>query len=84
MNIHPSLLPEFRGAAPIPAAILAGKNETGITVQRMALKMDSGDIIEQAVIPLDGTETTESLSSFVAEKSADIISETVGKIIDNR
>ena len=83
LNIHPSLLPEFRGAAPIPAAILAGKSETGITVQRMALKMDSGDIIEQVKIPLDGTETTESLSLFTADKSAEIISDTVGKIINS-
>ena len=83
LNIHPSLLPEFRGAAPIPAAILAGKNETGITVQRMALKMDSGDIITQFAIPLEGRETTESLSRFVAEKSGDIIIETIEKIAEN-
>ncbi len=82
LNIHPSLLPEFRGAAPIPAAILAGCSETGITVQRMALKMDSGDIIEQVRIPLDGTETTESFSSFAAEKSGDIIRDVVARIIE--
>ena len=83
LNIHPSLLPEFRGAAPIPAAILAGKRETGITVQRMSLKMDSGDIIDQFIIPLDGTETTESLSIFVSEKSSDIIIEVIEKIKEN-
>ena len=83
LNIHPSLLPEFRGAAPIPAAILAGKKETGITVQRMALKMDSGDIIDQLIIPLDGTETAESLSIFVSEKSSDLITEVIGRIEEN-
>ena len=83
LNIHPSLLPEFRGAAPIPAAIIAGKAETGITVQRMALKMDSGDIIDQVVIPLDGTESTDSLSRFVADKSGEIITETLKKITED-
>src|SRR5574344_1052098 len=48
-NLHPSLLPRWRGCAPVPAAILAGDGETGITVQKMALEMDSGDILAQKV-----------------------------------
>ena len=83
LNIHPSLLPEYRGASPISAAILSGQNETGITVQRMALKMDSGDIIKQIKFPLNGCETTESLTCFAAEKSASLIKEVIDLIINS-
>jgi methionyl-tRNA formyltransferase len=70
INIHPSLLPKYRGASPIPQAILNRDSETGISIQRLALRMDSGDILLQTRIPLDGKETTESLSRVVAEKAA--------------
>jgi methionyl-tRNA formyltransferase len=73
INIHPSLLPKYRGAAPIPAAILHRERETGITVQRLALKMDSGDILVQERFPLTGRETAESLSLLAAQKSAALI-----------
>jgi methionyl-tRNA formyltransferase len=69
LNIHPSLLPKYRGAAPIPAAILAGDRETGITIQRIAPQMDTGDILLQERFPLSGRETTASLSDLAAEKS---------------
>ncbi len=64
INLHPSLLPRFRGASPIPAAILAGESETGITVQRLSLKMDSGNILAVEKIPLTGGET----SAFLYDK----------------
>jgi methionyl-tRNA formyltransferase len=70
INIHPSLLPKYRGASPIPQAILNRDRETGISIQRLALKMDSGDILLQERIPLDGRETAESLSRAAAEKAA--------------
>jgi methionyl-tRNA formyltransferase len=70
LNIHPSLLPKYRGAAPIPAVILAGDRETGITIQRIAPQMDTGDILLQERFPLSGRETTVSLSDLAAEKSA--------------
>ena len=64
--MHPSLLPRHRGPAPIPAAILAGDVETGVTIQELALEMDAGGIIAQECIPLTGTETTASLGETVA------------------
>lgn len=67
INIHPSLLPTYRGCAPIQAAIAHGDPQTGITIQRIALKTDEGDILSQQMIELDGTETTESLSQKVSE-----------------
>lgn len=80
LNIHPSLLPRHRGPSPIGAAILSGDKETGITIQRMALKMDSGDIIRQEKIPLDGTETLLSLSETVSEKSGPLILKVLSAI----
>jgi methionyl-tRNA formyltransferase len=73
VNIHPSLLPKYRGAAPIPAAILARDRETGITFQRIALQMDSGGILLQERLPLTGRETAASLGDLAAEKSASLL-----------
>ena len=61
INIHPSLLPKYRGPSPVQAAILNGERETGVTVQRLALKMDSGEILEQQRVPLEGRETAPDL-----------------------
>ena len=68
VNVHPSLLPKYRGATPVPAAILNCDSETGVTVQTLALGMDEGEILAQEKIALDGSETTDSL----LDKSADI------------
>ncbi|MDR0390025.1 MAG: methionyl-tRNA formyltransferase [Spirochaetaceae bacterium] len=70
INIHPSLLPKYRGASPIPAVILGGERETGITIQKLALKMDSGAILAREHLLLNGDETTASLSELAAQKSA--------------
>lgn len=80
INLHPSLLPRHRGPSPIPAAILAGDSETGITVQEISLEMDAGDILEQVVIPLDGSETAESLGVRVAERAPMILRGAVDAI----
>jgi methionyl-tRNA formyltransferase len=77
INVHPSLLPKYRGAAPIPAAILHRETETGISIQRLALEMDSGDVLAQEKIPLDGRETTETLSQRVAERAAPLLVKTL-------
>jgi len=73
INIHPSLLPQYRGAAPIPAAILNRETVTGITIQRLAAEMDCGDILVQETMPLDGRETTASLSGIMAKKAAELL-----------
>lgn len=79
INVHPSLLPELRGAAPIQFAILNRLEETGISVQRLALEMDAGDILKSVRLSLDGSETTESLTEKVASLAPAIVSE----VIDN-
>ena len=73
INIHPSLLPKYRGPTPIPAAIINRDTETGLTIQRLALEMDSGDILMQETVPLNGRETTVSLSGFMAKKAAGLL-----------
>jgi len=73
INIHPSLLPKYRGPTPIPAAILNQEAETGITIQRLAAEMDSGDILIQEKLLLDGRETTASLSETMAQKAAELL-----------
>jgi methionyl-tRNA formyltransferase len=77
INVHPSLLPKYRGASPIQAAILAQDAETGITIQTLAERMDEGDILAQEKIPLDGTETGGSLSKLIAQKSALMLSSLI-------
>ena len=74
INIHPSLLPKYRGACPITAAILAGEKETGICIQRLAPEMDTGDILAMDVIKLSGRETTASLSETVSSGAALLLS----------
>ncbi len=73
VNLHPSLLPRWRGCAPVPAAILARDSETGITIQKMAIEMDAGDIIIQKKLPLDGSETAESLLERAAAEGAPLL-----------
>ncbi|MDR2258393.1 MAG: methionyl-tRNA formyltransferase [Treponema sp.] len=77
INIHPSLLPKYRGAAPIPAAILHREDKTGISIQRLAVEMDSGEILTREEFPLTGRETTETLSKTMAWKAAALLPETV-------
>jgi methionyl-tRNA formyltransferase len=77
INIHPSLLPKYRGAAPIPAAILGLDRETGVTIQRLAPEMDAGDILAQERFPLTGRETTAGLSETAALKGAAMLTPLV-------
>jgi methionyl-tRNA formyltransferase len=75
INIHPSLLPKYRGASPIPAAILNREKETGVCIQKLAAAMDSGDILASIKIELSERETTASLSETAGEKAALLLRE---------
>lgn len=83
INLHPSLLPLYRGCAPVPAAILNCDKETGITIQRIAKEMDSGNILLQKKILLNGTETAESLLNEVSEVGGDLFLQVLDKIDSN-
>ncbi len=78
LNLHPSLLPRHRGAIPIPAAILAGDRETGVTLMRMDEGLDTGSIIAQRRVPLSGSETSPMLEGELARVAADLLIEALG------
>ena len=82
INVHSSLLPKYRGAAPIHWSILNGDKETGVTIMHMALALDAGDIISQVKTPIDPDETVEMLHDRLARLGADLLVETVQNIAD--
>lgn len=69
-NIHGSLLPRWRGAAPIHRAILTGDTETGVTIMEVVLKLDAGAMISKKVIPILETDTTQTLHDAISEQGA--------------
>ncbi len=73
LNLHPSLLPRYRGASPITAPILAGDDLTGATLMQLSMKMDAGPIVSQEAVRLDGAETAGELEARLATKSADLL-----------
>ena len=82
LNVHPSLLPRWRGPSPLAAALLARDPETGISVQRLAQEMDSGDILVRSVRSLDGTETTGTLTAWAAAAAPDLLVAAVRSLGD--
>ena len=77
INVHASLLPKYRGAAPIQWAILDGQPETGVTIMKMAAGLDTGDILSQRVIPIFGGDTAATLHDRLAEVGAELLVPTV-------
>ncbi|MGA2384326.1 MAG: methionyl-tRNA formyltransferase [Gemmatimonadales bacterium] len=77
VNVHASLLPSLRGAAPIQRAILAGLTETGITIMQMDAGMDSGPILHQVATPIAEDETGGELSERLAELGAEALIEAL-------
>jgi len=82
INIHGSLLPKYRGAACIQAAILNGDSETGITIMKMNAGLDTGDIIEKFSIPIQAVDTTESIFDKLSQLGGEIIVPTLLKFIN--
>ena len=73
LNIHGSLLPRWRGAAPIQRAIAAGDAETGVTIMKMAAGLDTGDMMYKTICPIDATDTSASLHDKLALQGAEAI-----------
>jgi methionyl-tRNA formyltransferase len=84
INGHASLLPRFRGAAPIAHAILAGDAETGVSVMRLEREMDAGPVAAMRSIGIGPDETTGSLTERLARLTADAVADTVEKIAAGR
>ena len=80
INVHSSLLPRYRGSAPIHWAILNGDSQSGVTIMHMAKAMDAGDIIAQAATPIDPNETVETLHDRLAQMGARLLVEVVEQI----
>jgi methionyl-tRNA formyltransferase len=77
INLHPSLLPRYRGAAPIPRAIAAGETETGVTVLHLSEELDAGDIILQRTVPISPDDTSATLEARLAREGADLLVEAI-------
>jgi len=80
INVHPSLLPKYRGPSPIQAAILNRDTVTGLSIQTLSQEMDGGDILACEQLQLTGEETTGSLSEVVAQKAARLLPDVLKKI----
>ena len=80
INLHPSLLPRHRGPAPIPAAILAGDRESGISIQFIDLRVDSGDIIIQEGFEITPEANTLSVSRYCAQRGATMMLQAIDQI----
>jgi methionyl-tRNA formyltransferase len=80
VNVHPSLLPLHRGPSPLVATILSLDKEAGITIQKMALKMDTGNILVQESRPLTGKETLQDLMAWTSERSPQLLLEGLEKV----
>lgn len=84
LNIHASLLPRWRGAAPIQRAILAGDSETGVTIMQMDEGLDTGDMLLKMKCEITGEDTAETLHDKLAELGAAAILETLHKLEQNQ
>jgi methionyl-tRNA formyltransferase len=80
LNIHPSLLPRYRGAAPIQRAILAGEQETGVTVIVLSEQVDAGDIVKQVAVAIGPDETAGELSHRLATTGARLVLEALTRL----
>lgn len=80
INVHASLLPHLRGAAPIQWSVIDGDKESGVTIQYMAKGIDTGDVIAKTVVPLDAKETGGSLHDKLMIAGAKLLAETLPKI----
>ncbi len=79
LNVHASLLPRWRGAAPIPAAILAGDAVTGATIMQVRLALDAGPMLARVEVPIGADDTTATLTPRIAEAGAELLADVLPK-----
>ena len=84
INVHPSLLPKYRGASPIEAAILHGETETGVTIMYQSMDLDAGDLILQRRVPVDPDDTARTLEARLARVGADALVEALRLVAAGR
>jgi methionyl-tRNA formyltransferase len=84
LNVHTSLLPKYRGAAPIQWAILNGDAETGVTIMKMDAGLDTGDILAQAKTPIHPEDNSETLHDRLARLGAELLVKTIPEYVAGR
>lgn len=84
LNIHGSLLPKWRGAAPIHRAIMAGDSETGVTIMKMSAGLDEGDVFAMKSLSLKNSDTMGDIHNQLANIGADLLIEVINKIQNNQ
>ncbi len=84
INVHASLLPKYRGGAPIHQAILDGEEKTGVTIMYMAEKLDAGDIITQREIAIEETDNTGSMFDKLSILGRDLLKDTLPLIVEGK
>lgn len=82
LNVHGSLLPRWRGAAPIQRAIWAGDKETGVTIMQMNAGLDTGDMLSKVAYPINDDETSSSLYAKLAEQAPQVLVDTITQLIN--
>lgn len=80
LNIHASLLPRWRGAAPIQRAILAGDSETGVTIMQVVLALDAGAMLKKGVVPITEQDTAQSLHDALAELGGKLMVDALAQL----
>ncbi len=84
LNVHASLLPKYRGAAPMQRAIMDGESETGITIMYMDEGLDTGDMIAREATPISDTDNLESIHDRLAEMGARMLVSAVASVVEGR
>ncbi|MDT0775374.1 methionyl-tRNA formyltransferase [Staphylococcus pseudintermedius] len=82
VNVHASLLPKYRGGAPIHQAIIDGEAETGVTIMYMVKKLDAGDIISQQAIPIEDKDNVGTMHDKLSRLGTELLKETLPSIIN--
>lgn len=82
LNVHTSILPKYRGAAPIQWAIIDGETETGVTIMKMDSGLDTGDVVSEARTPISAQDNGQSLHDRLAVMGADLLVKTIPGFVD--
>jgi methionyl-tRNA formyltransferase len=84
INVHPSLLPKYRGAAPVHRAVIAGDTETGVTIMRVVARLDAGPMLATITRPIGPDETSDVVERDLSETGAGLLVDVVDQIADGR
>lgn len=84
LNVHYSLLPKYRGATPLETALLAGENETGVTIQKMVKELDAGDVLAQEATSIAENETARELRPRLIQMGSNLLVKTISEYLEEK